>query len=160
IFMATEAQIMVSPEVLRRAMEDPRLPRQAPRWEGEFTIGGRYSPVDAAIALEQKISARVVAGTAFIRLSLGYKDPVEVAALVGAVRTAYLSDLSRRGAALTANETSALDMAIKESQDEIQRYQDQRDALAIANNLDALDVRVSAAQIGRASCRERVARTR
>lgn len=143
IFMATEAQIMTSPAILRRAMEDPRLPRQAPKWAEEFTIGGRYSPVDAAIELEKKISSRVIAGTAFVRLSLGYKDPAEVAAIVGAVRTAYLADLARRGQALTSNETAALDQSIKDSKDEIARLQADRDSLAIEASLDSLDIRVS-----------------
>ena len=143
IFMATEAQIMTSPEVLRRAMEDPRLPRLAEKWTAVFTKGDRYSPSDAAIELEKRISARVVAGTAFIRMSLSYRDPAEVAALVGFVRSAYLADLTRRGQALTANETSALDMAVKESQDDISRLQTQRDSLAVEHSLDALDVRVS-----------------
>jgi succinoglycan biosynthesis transport protein ExoP len=143
IFMATEAQIMVSAEVLRRAMEDPRLPRLAPTWTEAFSSGGRYSPVDAAIELEKRIGARVVSGTAFIRMTMGYSDAAEVAAIVGTVRSAYLADLARRGAALTANETSALDLAIKESNEEIGELQRTRNSLAIEHSLDALDVRVS-----------------
>lgn len=143
IFMETEAQIMVSPDLLRKAMEDPRAPRQAPKWAAHFTSGGRFSPVDAALELEEKASARVVSGTAFIRLSMRYTDPVEVAALVGFMRTAYVSDLSRRGEIMNADEKAALDFSIKESQDEIKRLQEQRDRLAVSHNLDALDVRVS-----------------
>jgi hypothetical protein len=143
IFMATEAQIMTSPEVLRRAMENPSLSRLAPNWAAQFTRGGRYSPVDAAIELEKRVSSRVVAGTAFIRLSMSYQEPDEVAALVGFVRMAYLADLERRGRALTANETSALDLSIVDSEDEIKQLQARRDQLAKDYQLDALDVRVS-----------------
>ncbi|MFG0283264.1 MAG: polysaccharide biosynthesis tyrosine autokinase [Phycisphaerales bacterium JB039] len=144
IFMATEAQIMVSEPILQKAMEDPGVPRQAQTWARRFTKSGRFSPIDAAIELEKKISARPISGTAFVRLSMGYTDREEVASLVGFVREAYLRDLTRRGGEFTAQEIEALDRSIKDLTDEIGRLQADRDRLAAENELDALDVRASA----------------
>ena len=146
IFMATEAQIMVSLPVLQQAMQNPSVPRQAPTWAGQFMSAGQYSPIDAAIELEKKINARPVSGTAFIRLSMGYTDRNEVATIVGLVKKAYLDDLEKRAGVITADETEALDRAIRDLNEEIERLQADRDRMAAENDLDSLDVRTSAAR--------------
>ncbi|MEO1008737.1 MAG: hypothetical protein AAFX79_09225 [Planctomycetota bacterium] len=145
-FMATEASIMGSELVLRRAVENPRLINEAPDWINQFESRGVYDYAAAAIDLEDRVNARPSAGTDLIRMRVSWTDAAEVAALASVVKDTYLQDLRRRGARTTTERRETLQRAINNLEDEQADIEAQRDEIVTTKRLDQLNVSLSQEQ--------------
>ncbi|MEQ8316593.1 MAG: hypothetical protein RIE77_12020 [Phycisphaerales bacterium] len=142
-FMASEAAMMVSENVLRSAVENPRLLNEAPKWIGRFTTGGVVDVGQAALELEEQVNARVMAGTDFIRMNVSWRDRQEVATLAEVVNASYLQDLRRRGSRSTNERREAIEQAIVGLESDFDQADRRRNEIVSSRRMDVLDINQS-----------------
>ncbi len=139
-FMASEAAMMVSENVLRSAVENPRLLNEAPNWIGRFTTGGVVDVGQAALALEEQVGARVMAGTDFIRMNVSWRDRQEVATIAEVVNAAYIQDLRRRGSRSTNERREAIEQAIVGLESDFDQSDRRRNEIVTSRRMDVLEI--------------------
>lgn len=142
-FMATEAAMMVSENVLRQAVENPRLLNEAPKWIERYMDGGVVDVGQAALALEKQVGARVLAGTDLIRMTVRWRDREEVATLAEVLNSAYMQDLRRRGSRSTTERRDAIEQAIRGLEDDFGQSERRRNEIVSSRNMDVLDINQS-----------------
>ncbi|NRA56789.1 MAG: hypothetical protein HRU13_01545 [Phycisphaerales bacterium] len=142
-FMATESAMMVSENVLRVAVENPRLLNEAPRWISRFTEGGVVDVGRAAIALEEQVGARVMPGTDLISMNVRWRDRDEVATIAEVLSSAYLQDLRRRGSRSMSERRDAVEQAIRGLEDDFSQADRRRSELVSSAQMDVLDINQS-----------------
>ena len=142
-FMATEAAMMVSENVLRQAVENPRLLNEAPKWIGRFTTGGVVDVGQAALELEEQVGARVIAGTDLIRMSVSWRDRNEVATLAEVLNDTYLNNLNRRGSRATNERREAIEQAIRGLESDFNQADSRRSEIVSSRRMDVLDINQS-----------------
>lgn len=142
-FMATEAAMMVSENVLRQAVENPRLINEAPKWISRHTTGGVVNVGQAVLDLEKQVGARVLAGTDLIRMSVSWRDRQEVATLAEVVNAAYLQDLRRRGSRSTTERREAIEQAILGLETDFDQSDRRRNEIVSSRKMDVLDINQS-----------------
>lgn len=147
-FMTTQTAIMTSERVLRRATADnqARLRQNARKWSDRFTRGGQFAWQDAMIDLRDTLRARVEPGTNLVSLSLGWKDPGEVAALVGLVKDAYLTDLQTAGTQAASDQVRTLNRAISDLDQSLRDDQKRRDDMIKEHNVDSIETKLTEAR--------------
>ncbi|GIW74092.1 MAG: hypothetical protein KatS3mg103_0614 [Phycisphaerales bacterium] len=142
-FMATEAAMMVSENVLRQTVENPRLLTEAPKWISRFTSGGVVDVGKAALELEKQVGARVIAGTDLIRLTVRWTDRKEVATLAEVLNSTYLQDLRRRGSRSTSERREAIEQAIRGLERDFKQADSRRNEIVSTRRMDVLDINQS-----------------
>ena len=142
-FMATQSAMMVSENVLRQAVENPRLLNEAPKWISRFTDGGVVDIGRAAIALEEQVGARVIAGTDLIRMNVRWRDRNEVATIAEVLNSAYLQDLRRRGSRSMSERRDAVEQAIRGLEDDFAQADRRRAELVSSAQMDVLEINQS-----------------
>lgn len=142
-FMASEAAMMVSENVLRRAVENPRLRGEAPKWIDRFITAGVLDVGMAALELEEQVSARVMAGTDFIRMNVSWRDRQEVAALAEVINASYLQDLRRRGSFSANERREAIEQAIVGLETDFDQADRRRSEIVSSRRMDVLDINQS-----------------
>ena len=142
-FMATESAMMVSENVLRVAVENPRLLNEAPRWISRFTEGGVVDVGRAAIALEEQVGARVMPGTDLISMNVRWRDRDEVATIAEVLSSAYLQDLRRRGSRSMSERRDAVEQAIRGLEDDFSQADRRRSELVSSAQMDVLVINQS-----------------
>ena len=142
-FMATESAMMVSENVLRVAVENPRLLNEAPRWISRYTEGGVVDIGRAAIALEEQVGARVMPGTDLISMTVRWRDRDEVATIAEVLSSAYLQDLRRRGSRSMSERRDAVEQAIRGLEDDFSQADRRRSELVSSAQMDVLDINQS-----------------
>jgi succinoglycan biosynthesis transport protein ExoP len=145
-FMATQASIMGSQRVLERATKDPAFQTVARNWCKPYIRGGIFSSSEAATDLQETISARVIADTYLISLSLNWKNKEEVAGIVGIVRKAYLNDLNASGNAEATDVRGAYKSTIDDLDRQLLNLQTKRDNMLREAGPDSLDVKEASAR--------------
>ena len=139
-FMATEAAMMVSENVLRQAVENPRLMNEAPKWIDGYTTGGVIDVGQAVIALEEQVGARVIAGTDLIRMTVSWRDRNEVATIAEVLNAAYIQDLRRRGSRSTTERREAIEQAIAGLESDFNQADRRRTEIVTSRKMDVLDI--------------------
>ncbi|MFI4917660.1 MAG: GumC family protein, partial [Phycisphaerales bacterium JB060] len=142
-FMATEAAMMVSENVLRQAVENPRLQNEAPKWIQRHTTGGVVNVGQAALDLEEQVGARVMAGTDLIRMTVSWSDRQEVATIAEVVNAAYMQDLRRRGSRSTNERRDAIEEAIEGLESDFDQSDRRRNEIVSTRRMDVLDINQS-----------------
>ena len=142
-FMATESAMMVSENVLRQAVENPRLITEAPKWMNRFTSGGVVDVGQAALALEEQVGARVMAGTDLIKLTVRWRDRNEVATIAEVLNSTYLQDLRRRGSRSTTERREAIEQAIRGLETDFNQSDSRRNEIVSSRKMDVLDINQS-----------------
>jgi Mrp family chromosome partitioning ATPase/uncharacterized protein involved in exopolysaccharide biosynthesis len=142
-FMATEAAMMVSENVLRQAVENPRLKNEAPKWISRYETGGVIDVGQAAIDLEEQVSARVMPGTDLIKTSVKWRDRNEVATLAEVLNAAYMQDLRRRGSRSTTERREAIEQAIRGLETDFSQAERRRSEIVTSRKMDVLDINQS-----------------
>jgi len=156
-FMATEIAVIKSPRVLEAAAGDPRLQREAPSWSAQFLENGVFNSADAALELQESISAHVIPGTQLMSMSMTWFEKEDVAGIVSIVNDAYLRDLRLRMRSGTAEERDAIRKEIDDFERQIARKSRERDAMLKEAGIDSLDDRVGSAQNQSALATEQLA---
>jgi Mrp family chromosome partitioning ATPase/uncharacterized protein involved in exopolysaccharide biosynthesis len=139
-FMATEAAMMVSENVLRQAVENPRLMREAPKWVESRMTGGVVDVGQAVLDLEEQVGARVIAGTDLIRMTVSWRDRNEVATLAEIINAAYLQDLRRRGSRSTTERREAIEQAIAGLESDFDQADSRRTEIVTSRRMDVLEI--------------------
>lgn len=139
-FMATESAMMVSENVLRQALENPRLQSEAPKWYNRFVRGGVFDFGKALIRLEDQIGARAIQGTDLIRVTVKWRDKNEVATLAEILSAAYLQDLRRRGSRASVERREAIGQAIRGLQRDFDQAERRRNEVVSSRKMDHMDV--------------------
>lgn len=142
-FMATESAMMVSENVLRQAVENPRLMNEAPKWIDRHTTGGVIDVGQAVIELEEQVGARVMAGTDLIRMTVNWRDRNEVAAIAEVLKEAYIQDLRRRGSRSTTERREAIEQAIRGLEADFSQADRRRAEIVTSRKMDQLDINQS-----------------
>ncbi len=114
-FMLSQVSRMVSEPVLERIVRDPRLLTEASSWTKDVMNKGVIDADDALEELSDTVSARVVPGTNYIRMTANDSDPNEATALVKLTKDAYLFELRRS----SNTEFSARKDSIKQQIDQL-----------------------------------------
>jgi len=142
-FMATEAAMIVSENVLRQAVENPRLLNEAPRWIDRHVTGGVVDVGQAVIDLEEQVGARVKAGTDLIELKVSWRDRNEVATIAEVLNAAYTQDLRRRGSRSTTERREAIEQAIQGLETDFNQADRRRTEIVTSRKMDVLDINQS-----------------
>ncbi len=142
-FMATESAMMVSENVLRQAVENPRLMNEAPKWVSRHVTGGVINVGQAVLDLEEQVGARVIAGTDLIRLTVTWRDRNEVATIADVLNAAYLQDLRRRGSRATTERREAMEEAIRGLETDFNQADRRRTEIVTSRKMDVLDINQS-----------------
>jgi len=145
-FMNTQAQMMVSKSVLTQAARNPRIQSDIPIWAAGFTTNGIFDDAEAALWLEDNVSASPITQTEYIELGTKWKKKSEVAPLIGFVKQAYEDELRAVGAESMAEKTAALTDEIAQLEDSIEAMQQRRDDLLAAVGADSTDTKVAEAR--------------
>jgi polysaccharide biosynthesis transport protein len=138
-FMATEVQVLLSDRTVDRAVQDPMLQTEAPKWTSQFRARGAFDTVAAARDLRRKLSAGSLGQSNFVRMSLWWTDPDEVAAIARVIARNYESD---RNLAANREISQRKDNLLAQSNaagESIQQLQRNRDRLLHNRNVDTLD---------------------
>ena len=139
-FMATESAMMVSENVLRQAVENPRLQSEAPKWYNRYVRSGVFDVGNAVLDLEDQVGARTMQGTDLIRLNVSWRDKTEVATLAEILSAAYLQDLRRRGSRSSTERREAIDQAIRGLQRDFDQAERRRNEVVTTKKMDHMDV--------------------
>jgi polysaccharide biosynthesis transport protein len=143
-FMQTQVRIMTSDEVLRRVATDRSLQTLAPQWFARYAPSGTVDEVEAVRDLKDDVRARVLAGTNLIELSMNWRDKYNTTALVGAVKTRYLSQVSEQSRIQMDERTSALRSRLAELDREASNLGTQKETLIQTKSVDSIDSRIEA----------------
>ncbi len=140
-FMSTQALVIKSDVVLQKFANDPRLEREAPKWTRQFWENDRYNPSLAIENIKDRLKVRVVAGSQFIDMSLGWRTKEDTAAVVGLMRQSYLDVLMTQTSAESQKRKDSLQRIIQDLTREFERLQGQKRQLISDSTLDSLDQR-------------------
>lgn len=106
-FMGTQSNQMTSVAVLQAALKNTELLNT--KWARQFVVNGNFQAEKALAKLQDKITARTVNQTTLIRLSMTWRDPNDVRAIVAAVSDAYIQNLRNSESAQSADRRQVLD---------------------------------------------------
>ena len=136
--MATHRELVVSPVVLRSAIEN-----LAPEYRGEFQ---HKSPSKSAAALADNLMAKTVRRTNFIEVRYQCKNPEVAAATVRAVIQSYLQfvENTHRGTAsevvdVLTTERTKLEMSLGDKQHELQKFRQKVGHIAVSSDAGVVE---------------------
>lgn len=142
-FMATQVAMMASDEVLRKAVQDISQRREAEKWATKYRSTGTFDIFQAAEDLGASLRPRVQAGTSLMSLGMGWRDPVEVHAIVRAVRLQYQQVAAKMARDNTGSQRAALNASISELKKNIDDVTAARDEILKKGEFDSLEDRTS-----------------
>lgn len=138
-FMATQVQFFTSEKIIDRAVNDPTLPTEAPRWSERFIKGGMIDSVRASKSLKRGLSAGIIGDSNLIRLSFWANNPKDATAIVKIVGQAYSRDRDNVAGADISERRTLLQRAISDASDAITKLQKDRQFLLNEQNVDTID---------------------
>jgi len=125
-FMGTQMNVMTSVDVLQDALKNSDL--VATGWAKRFYVNGNFQPAKALPELQSKMSARLIAQTTLIRLSMTWKTPADVRTIVQAVANAYMQDIQNQERVTSASRREVLDRRRNEINEAVRTLTRTRDA--------------------------------
>ncbi|GMV24210.1 MAG: hypothetical protein AMXMBFR58_02410 [Phycisphaerae bacterium] len=138
-FMMTQRAIMMSDLVTQKLAEDRRLRTEAPEWAARFVESGNFNVAEAQRKLKDTVSARVIPQTRFIEMSVGWKNPTEVAALVRLWRETYDTELRRQVQESSGAQRDAVVKAIQDMTAQVESAQSRRTKLLTDKKIDVIN---------------------
>jgi succinoglycan biosynthesis transport protein ExoP len=139
-FMATQVQVMSSDRVIDKALSDPRMVKDAPRWTAQFKDkNGALDTQAAARELKKNLSAGVMGDTAFVRLSFWWTDRADAAAVVTSIGRAYEADRRQSSGGELADRETKLKKSIEEVNDIVKHEALDRQAILQEQKIESLD---------------------
>jgi capsular exopolysaccharide synthesis family protein len=139
-FMATQASSMMSYKVLERAVVNPKLRANAPKWSAPFLDNnGQIKVEDAVNELTEKMSARPVPGTIYLQLGMSYSTNTDVAAIVQLVTDSYLDTLNTETNSDASDTRTALRNLVDSLNEQIESDLKQADRLLLDNGIESVD---------------------
>lgn len=134
-FMMTQARIMTSTSVLEPATKNPDL--EGSKWAKQFYKNGSFQPREAIEELGKNLSAKPLAQTTLVQLSLRWRDPDATRLVVDAVASAYLEEFRKNNNLDTAARREAIGRRIRDLETQITDKNRERDRrMAEANMTD------------------------
>lgn len=145
-YMASQAQAILSSQVLERAVSDPRLVSGAPKWSEQFLDNnGRIVRVDAIAELQDTMVARIVPNTSYIELKLDYSSKNDVYTVVDVVTQAYSRFMRETTRTDQQPVKDQLSRRLEELQRSIERDQAAVSRLLLDNNIESVDAKLTEA---------------
>jgi capsular exopolysaccharide synthesis family protein len=138
-FMATQVAILTSDRIIDKAVNDPRLLTDAPKWASGFMSHGRLDAQRAARQMRKHLSAGVVGETQFVRASFWSTDPAEATAIARLVGRTYERDRFIEATKDINERQTNLTNAVKDTEDQIKLLQDRRHRLLQDSSLDSIN---------------------
>lgn len=136
-FMQTQAKLITSDVVLRRVAEDPRLVTEAPRWSKYYMErDGSFNTSEALLDLQDEVSARALANTQLIEVSMVYRDKRDVTAIIRLVREAFSVVVRDRTDSTAREQRDAIIKSIADYTDKIRELQTRRERIIQENKVD------------------------
>ncbi|MFN7021066.1 MAG: GumC family protein [Phycisphaerales bacterium] len=135
-FMGTQMAIMVSPDVLGRAVRNPDLVQSS--WAKQFVVNGNFQPLKAVTALQEALSPRLVAQTTLIRLSFSWRKKEDAKTIVDAVSRAYLQAVKEQKTQESSEQRQVLETRRGAINQEIAGKNKRRDAILTRNGITNL----------------------
>ena len=128
-FMATQAARMLSPTVLEKVTNDPRLLSEAPKWSSQFVTDTGFDSREAMNDLEERAKANPINGTFNIQLTVTWWDRNDVAAMAGLLKDAYMAELGDAKGRDNRQRRDAIQRAIDDIKQEITNLTERRSRL-------------------------------
>lgn len=145
-YQASQVSLMVSDAVLQRVVNLPRLSQDVPKWHKQFSKAGTFDSREAKIDLAERVKARVLPGTEFVRLGASWSDKTEVATLVQRVREEYQAMISAQSSADFRRQTDILQRQWNTNDDEMRTLVGKRDDELRRAGIDSIDTRLNEAR--------------
>lgn len=143
-FMATQKERMISTTLLESVARDPRLPFEAKNWVQPYMQGGQVNTVEAAEALEDAVSVRIITGTSYLKLVVKAQQADDVTALAKLLREAYKNELTRQTSVYVEEQRRVINETVRDLETELTSLEDQRSRLLHEESVDSLDNRTTA----------------
>lgn len=133
-YMGTQTALMTSDLVFQATAKDPEVQRT--RWAKRYVNSkGEYQPKDAALALDNRLTARVQPMTNLIRLTCSWKYADDAATIVNAANRAYLEDAKNYARRMDNDRREVLARRLKDIRDSIDSLVSQRERLIAEKGL-------------------------
>lgn len=145
-FMATQARRMISDTVLQKVAKTPELQNKASKWCAPFMVNGTFNDQEALEELRKDVSARVLAQTTLIEMSVSFRDKIEATDILKIARTKYLEVLEEEGRRDRDNRTLSLRESIERADQNIQTQYRRRKTIVETNKIESIRSAVEAAQ--------------
>jgi len=123
-YMETATQVIVSDQILQRALEQPTV--EQTKWSNEFRKDGVFVPSEALREFRKIVAAGVVPETSLFRMTVTTRNPVDAQILAAAVSEVFVRD------------NTAVDT--RDAQKRIQDFE--RKANALRQDIRALTTRI------------------
>jgi len=138
-YTQTQARVMSGDRVIRAALNDPKV-RNDTSWGVPFrTETGQINIADAAREFKDMVSARVVAGTSLIEMSITAGTSIDAATLANVVHDAYWRDLQLQNSAASRERRDALNKSNNELTQELSRLDARRRKLLQDGAINSVD---------------------
>lgn len=145
-YMASQAQAILSSQVLDRAVSDPALVSAAPKWSAPFLDNnGRLITADAIAELQDTMVARPIPNTNYIELKLDYSSKDDVYTVVNVVTQAYNRYLREDTRTNQQPIRDQLSQRLRQLQQSIERDQKAVDRLLLENQIESVDAKLTEA---------------
>jgi len=142
-FMATEVAIITSDRIIDKAVSDPNITSEAPKWTGMFMKNGVLDTPRTAKSLKRRLSAGIMGDSNLIRIGFWSTDPEEAAAVVKLVGRVYSRDRQITSSGEVSERRTLLTKAISDNADAIIKLQAKRERLLKEQNVETLDQQAS-----------------
>lgn len=137
--MATQVSIMLSDRIIERAVNNPDMAREAPKFIERHTVGGVLDTAEAIRALKRRTGAGRLGETEFVRLSVWDNEADTATALAKVLSDTYM-DVQRTG--FRDDQTQKVGRmrdAIGENARKIEELKNTRKRLLQDQSVDTLD---------------------
>ncbi|MCC6322445.1 MAG: polysaccharide biosynthesis tyrosine autokinase [Phycisphaerales bacterium] len=135
-FMGTQMTIMLSPDVLGRAVRNPDLVQS--NWAKQFVVNGNFQSTQAVTKLQDTLSPRLVPQTTLIRLSFSWRKKEDARAVVDAVTKAYLQSVKEQKTQESTDQRTVLENRRSAINLEITGKSKRRDSILTKNGITNL----------------------
>lgn len=145
-FMSSERLKMISDGVLGKVAILPELQRDATKWCAPFKTEGGFNNEKALEELRDDVSARVIAQTKYIELSVSFHDKIEATNILKMVQAKYLELIENAGRSTRSNRTQSIRDGITRCTEEIEKLNRDRASLISQNQIENIRSAVEATQ--------------
>jgi capsular exopolysaccharide synthesis family protein len=160
-FMATQVQYMMSDSVIDKAVNDPRLTKEAPQWCKPFyASGGLFDATEAARELKKKLGSGVLGESNLVKLSFSSKYKDDATAIVKLVGSIYLDDRKTITGGDFADRKKIISETITATNSEIGKLQDRKQRMLLEQSVDSLDQQMSSVAANMRNLQEKLVETR
>lgn len=140
-FIGNQTQMLVSDNVLLRAVDDPKVKNDT-KWIRKYMKNGAVDKQEAARDLEDITSARAVPESTWVELRVRTTNRTDAATLANAVKDVYMSQLKMINTRDSTEVLEVMNSRLVAAQEERRTIEAAKDRLIGASRIEVIDERL------------------